>query len=963
MLFMLRSALRCNSLVLLFLLVLQLHAVPLVVDEVSLLDAIKQDNSTLYERKILVKHYMAQHRYDEASVMNRAILKRVKDDKDALKAEKKIAYERRAYALLVQNSLTDKQPSSYFFDASKASNREIYKALVYFKHQVDPQFHENMIRYYISEGQFDAAHSALGRNSQLSKISSLRLQGELAEAQKAYERADKLYKQSYQVSGELSDALSLLSLQIKQQDYAAIIFYAQLQKKFKADPKLTSYAKPIKKLKSLQFATLKAQYEKDKSIETLRPYANTLYAINKRQKAINIAADFNKHHNSDDSALFLAQLYYWNGNNSQSIRTIEAQPAPHSVELSLLLGKVYSNTKQFDKAKRMLQPLRTDENEAIVYDARKQLAYITLYEGEKEEATKEFTALLAIHKDRDIEKTLQYLNLTDEEKIIYFEKQLQTHPHDKLAKITLAQLYLKKSETHQKGIILLQENATEYQELSDYLLLAQNAYWVQENEMALAAIDKALEIEPQNEQALALRVEIEIYEADKLYFAGDYSAALNKYALLESQDLLDENTTLHQAISLENDKQYHQAEKKFTAIYTYDQRDFVLFHIAFNTLQQKEYLTAKRDFTTVVSHQQSSQEDPTIYTYAKDNLAFIEKKLNEPKSVVLANGLVMAPLVEKDLLGTEEVFGSASAKSLSSDKRQTLRGQPRVNRGALRVDYYLNRDKVKFIAIMTEYERKYLYKEWGMGADIGYFAISDPLLRTQDGTRMGITFSDKHLSLRLGINNYEGYSKFAPVVEYKNVVGSFSYLLQYAYQSAMFYTMSPQALAAEVQTNHFAFNSYLYGSERWNVWSSIAMNIHSNSNTAVIPQFDYNFYRFIFSDKFSIATSLNGWYMFNSNENDIYYSPKSYDSTLVGLRPNWIVSNYLTVNLIADVGYSFTTDSPLYNFGLNLSMDERDGFFYQVGCRESNAARNASSLTTIDYYEVECTALMEYSWH
>ena len=228
---------------------------------------------------------------------------------------------------------------------------------------------------------------------------------------------------------------------------------------------------------------------------------------------------------------------------------------------------------------------------------------------------------------------------------------------------------------------------------------------------------------------------------------------------------------------------------------------------------------------------------------------------------------------------------------------------------------------------------------------------------------MGVTISDKHLSLRLGINNYEGYSKVAPAIEYKNSMGAFSYLLEYAYQSAMFYTMSPQALDAKIETNHFDATSYYYGGELWNLWSSLAVNIYSNSNTAVVPQFDYNFYRFIFTKNFSVATSLNGWYMFNSNENTLYYSPKSYDSTLVGVRPNWVVSNYLSINAIADIGYSFITDAPLYNFGLNLSMDERDGFFYQVGCRESNAARNASSFTTIDYYELECTAQMEYTWH
>lgn len=967
MLSMSRSALRCKSLLLFVILTLNAQGAALAIDEASLLDVIKHDKEAVDERQILVKYYIGQHRYDEADAMNSALLRINPKDPKALQLQKKIAYERQAYDLLKRNNLADasQQPPVAFFDVSKESNREIYAALSYFKRDMDPQYHENMIRYYIANKQFDEAHHALGHGVTLPKATELRLKAELADAQKAYERAADLYSQAYKTSGTLSDGLGLLDLQIRQKDFAAIVLYAQLQQQYGSDPALKAYELPVKRVEKLQLTLLKARYEQDDSFDTMQPYANTLYAINKRQEAVAIAADFQQRHPDDESTLFLARLYYWGGDYARALEILNAQPEPRSSAATLLTGTLYSLTGQNSKAKTALEKVVDDSDETIAFDAKKQLAYLWLWEGNQPKAEAEFEALLTVKQDSDIQNTMTYLAYSDAQKVAYFEKQLAENPNDKTAKITLAQLYLKKSKTKSKGIALLEENAAASQQSADYLLLAQNAYWVNEDVTALAAIKTLLAKEPKNQKALALKREIDVRAADRLYFAGDYSAALTKYAALQKQAPLEKETRLHQALSLEHDHQYRRAQEEFNAIYQYDKRDYILFHLAFNTMENEEYLEARTDFETILTHETKSSEDPAIYKLSKENIAFIDAKLNAPKPVVLSNGLVMAPLVEKDLLGDEEVFASSTAEGVGGEKLQALRAQPRFNKASLLLEYYRNRDRIEFYAVTAAYERKHLFERWGMGAYAGYFSIYSPdaALATQYGTRTGVTFSDEHLTLRLGVNRYEEFSEFAPAVIYQNRYGELSYVLEYAYQNAMFYTMSPQALAAQIGTHHFEASSYYYGSERWNLWSSIALNLYSNSNTALIPQFDYNFYRFIFSDSFSVATSLNGWYMFNSSPNTDYYSPKSYDSTLVGLRPSWIANQYMTLNLILDAGYSFSDASPLYNFGFNLSMEEKKGLRYQLGCRESNAARNASSLTTIDYYELECTGLLEYSWH
>lgn len=962
-----RSALRCRALLFFVILTLNAQGAALAIDEASLLDVIKHDKAAVYERQILVKYYIGQHRYDEADAMNNALLRNNPNDKSALQLQQKIIYERQAYALLKRNNLAEpsQKPSADLYDVSKEQNREIYAALSYFKRDIDPQYHENMIRYYIANKQFDEAHHALGHGAELPKVTELRLKAELADAQKAYERAADLYSQAYQTSGQLSDGLALLDLQIRQKDFAAIVLFAQLQQKYNGDPALNTYELPVIRLETLQLTLLKARYEQDDTFAAMQPYVNTLYAINKREQAIAIAADFQQRHPDDESTLFLARLYYWSGNYARSLEILNAQPEPRSSAATLLTGILYSLTGQNTKAKTALEKVVDDSDETIAFDAKKQLAYLWLWEGNQAKAEAEFEALLSVKKDSDIQNTMTYLAYNDAEKIAYFEKQLAENPNDKTAKITLAQLYLKKSKTRSKGIALLKENAAASRESADYLLLAQSAYWVNEDTTARAAIATVLAKEPNNTKALALKRKIDVRAADRLYFAGDYSAALTKYAALQKQAPLDKETRLHQALSLEHDRQYRRAQEEFSAIYQYDKRDYILFHLAFNTMENEEYIEAKTDFETILTHETKSSEDPAIYKLSKENIAFIDAKLNAPKPVVLANGLVMAPLVEKDLLGDEEVFASSTAEGVGGEKLQALRAQPRFNKASLLLEYYRNRDQIEFYAVTAAYERKHLYKRWGMGADVGYFSIYSPdaALGTQHGTRIGVTVSDEHLSLHLGLNRYEEFSELTPVVTYQNRYDELSYVLEYAYQNAMFYTMSPQALAAQISTNHFAASGYYYGSERWNVWGSVALNLYSNSNTAFIPQFDYNFYRFIFSDTFSVATSLNGWYMFNSRPNTDYYSPKSYDSTLVGLRPTWIANQYMTLNLILDAGYSFTDDAPLYNFGFNLSMEEKKGLRYQLGCRESNAARNASSLTTIDYYELECTGLLEYSWH
>ena len=215
-----RSALRCKSLLLFVILTLNAQGAAVVIDEASLLDVIKHDKEALYERQILVKYYIGQHRYDEAEAMNSAILREHPKDQSALQLQQKIAYERQAYALLERNNLAEvsQTPSAAFYDVSKEQNREIYAALSYFKRDIPAQYQENMIRYYIDHKQFDEAHHALGHSAELPKATELRLKAELADAQKAYDRAAEFYSQAYKTSGKLTDALALLDLQIRQKD-------------------------------------------------------------------------------------------------------------------------------------------------------------------------------------------------------------------------------------------------------------------------------------------------------------------------------------------------------------------------------------------------------------------------------------------------------------------------------------------------------------------------------------------------------------------------------------------------------------------------------------------------------------------------------------------------------------------------------------------------------------------------
>jgi hypothetical protein len=287
-----------------------------------------------------------------------------------------------------------------------------------------------------------------------------------------------------------------------------------------------------------------------------------------------------------------------------------------------------------------------------------------------------------------------------------------------------------------------------------------------------------------------------------------------------------------------------------------------------------------------------------------------------------------------------------------------------VRRNAVKTSGYFFEDSDKFrsFSVDATFKRSQLYGPMGISMDGGYFGFERVGLPGHtNGVRYGATFYIDGWGFRLGANHFEDFTELVPRVTYaKNYKGN-ALSFEWSHQNAIFYTNSLAVYEERISNDHFQLSDYVelgWGS----LWASLEANFYSNENTAVIPQFDFYFLRQdFFDDSFRYTMALEGWYMFNSKPSDLYYSPDSYDSTLLRIDPSLKLFGDIWLLAFAGGGYSSSTESTLYRYGLKVADLDPERLQFSAGCMESNDARSELGFSS-DYHYIECSAELGYSW-
>jgi len=143
------------------------------------------------------------------------------------------------------------------------------------------------------------------------------------------------------------------------------------------------------------------------------------------------------------------------------------------------------------------------------------------------------------------------------------------------------------------------------------------------------------------------------------------------------------------------------------------------------------------------------------------------------------------------------------------------------------------------------------------------------------------------------------------------------------------------------------------------LWYSLAYERVDDGNNVITPQIDYDFYGFKYQNT-NFALYFSGWYQFNSQENECYFSPSKTDSNIIGIKADKRLSKYWKLHAQAGGGYSFWDKNYLYSLKAYLQSTTYKTFYTKLGCELSNSSKQ--TINTSGYRSYECIWELDKKW-
>ncbi len=327
--------------------------------------------------------------------------------------------------------------------------------------------------------------------------------------------------------------------------------------------------------------------------------------------------------------------------------------------------------------------------------------------------------------------------------------------------------------------------------------------------------------------------------------------------------------------------------------------------------------------------------------------------------------IVLAPGLQKEFETRQYTFNDIVAQSRTREMLLKSLIKPSLSNSAensLRAEGFLfeDSDKIRFQSLDLFYERYFYRNGFGLGIDGGLFSIEQAGGNKYKGTRFGVSAFYEHFKVRLGMNIYDDFSEFVPLIEYKNRYKNHEYRLQYTRQNALFYTYTLASYERRIVSDHFSVDDYVTLDNNTSLWASIAADNFSNADLALTAQFEWNFFSSYFmTQNLRYKLYVDGYYTGHSKQHNDFYSPIFDDTTMIRVDPEYSFSKYLGIRGSVGVGSSMSAASIPYKYGAWLYGAPKENLSYIVGCLYNNSLRSAS-LTPYDF--IECKANLGYSW-
>ncbi len=239
----------------------------------------------------------------------------------------------------------------------------------------------------------------------------------------------------------------------------------------------------------------------------------------------------------------------------------------------------------------------------------------------------------------------------------------------------------------------------------------------------------------------------------------------------------------------------------------------------------------------------------------------------------------------------------------------------------------------------------------------GGFYISDSLNSAKErGKFIGLGLHGSKFSADIFADNGGDNTSLGWSLAYDGDIGFTSLHASVARRNLVYSRKTADSV--DLMDTKFKLSGYKVLNDLRGVWWSLEYEHIEDNNNVLTLQYDYSFYdhKLLGGD---VIYYLVGWYMFNSQTNDSYYSPTKIDNTLVGIRYEHDISANLRLSINGVVGRSFIDGVNLYDGGVWLKNTAKAPYEVSLGCNFNNGTGVDSSS---GYRSKECGARLTYKW-
>jgi tetratricopeptide (TPR) repeat protein len=273
--------------------------------------------------------------------------------------------------------------------------------------------------------------------------------------------------------------------------------------------------------------------------------------------------------------------------------------------------------------------------------------------------------------------------------------------------------------------------------------------------------------------------------------------------------------------------------------------------------------------------------------------------------------------------------------------------------------WYRNAADTRFNNIAVYYETP--VESIGIDAkmEAGWFTIEDEE-NQEAGSYLHLSAAKYNLELGAQFYSFAEFSQINPYARYRYALDQHALeAIFYRRNAALIAKYSTCPIRKRIDGYNLQINDYVALEEGNYFWGAVDFTYFTDANFAVTPQFNFYFHNGLVG-LLEYKYLLFGWYNFNTQTTDCYYSPTSYDSTWFGVELDYRVTHSFSILGKAGIGYSLSDNTSLYQVGGWFEYVLANGLYAKAGCSKHNSQQNTALSTVFDYEE--CEAKIEYRW-